>query len=429
MGFPSLKAIRKKADVVKETKKKLEAIANQVGKGDVLGVVKEVLPLIPGKLKDVVVPRKLRSTVKKVTSTIEKDVKYYEDKLLGQQNFKNLTVKEILSAINPEVAAVLVTAKTVGVLDALKTFDKSDWSISADALLKTPIAAGLPIPSLHGEGLSGPIVGYNKETNRIKLSALLTNSQIMLNPYGVLQEIEKATGKKAPKAVEAGAALLGMATTALKNMPAVLFERAQGGGLHYPGSNYIGPGTPVDSAGPPTTDMDALARIHDIHYSYLETQGVDVYKTFNMADRYMLARVDLTQPDGWAVLLGINAKKVFKNDFTPIPPIPSYTEVKEKGGIQSKAWLLNPQPMRMLTEEEIANKPVNPPSVTQAAQIVPKQAASLKPRRQNTKERILRKLPSLLERGKKGRIESPQESMARKMYSIGLAKDLVFPPQ
>ncbi len=108
----------------------------------------------------------------------------------------------------------------------------------------------------------------------------------------------------------------------------VLLGAAQGKGVIFPGSNYIGPLNEVgEGAPPPTSQMDDLARIHDIQYGMLIDQGVDAYFTFNQADVYMLEHADLTTVEGQAINLFIGAKKyLFKPENTPVEPVPTYLE-------------------------------------------------------------------------------------------------------
>jgi hypothetical protein len=115
------------------------------------------------------------------------------------------------------------------------------------------------------------------------------------------------------------------------NVSQVLLGAAEGKGVVYPGSNYIGP---LNYAGlgapPPLSKMDELARIHDLQYGWLIEQGVDAYYTFNMADVYMLENADLTTAEGQAINLFIGAKQdLFPPETTPVPAVPSYEECQQ----------------------------------------------------------------------------------------------------
>lgn len=112
----------------------------------------------------------------------------------------------------------------------------------------------------------------------------------------------------------------------LYGAPSSAVGAATGKGWLYPGSRYIGPGNPNNN-GKPTSYSDELAYVHDHQYSYLQRLGVNPYTTFNQADREMLANVDTTKPGGWAIYLGINAKRIFPNDDTPVPKIPSWDQL------------------------------------------------------------------------------------------------------
>ena len=100
---------------------------------------------------------------------------------------------------------------------------------------------------------------------------------------------------------------------------------ARGGGVIYPGSNYIGPGNSLD-AGRPTSQADAVAREHDYQYDYLQKQGVDPYFTWNEADRKAVRKVKTTSPSGAAVWAGLNQKRIFRRDDTPVPEVRKYGE-------------------------------------------------------------------------------------------------------
>lgn len=338
-----LRKLAQKSRVATQEIERLGMLRRSVGKGHVGKIFSKSMPTEhKGQLKMLVKQglRHMKNEVKKgVSAAKSAAVDVVKSKAL------DVGLTAISAAAGPEGPAIVAAARELGIVDALKTLDVKDWTIDATKL-KFPIETAV----------SGPIAGYNKETGRVKLTAIFAGAVAPINPYAAMKYAEGKTGVQAPAKVEAAVALMGYVVTVLQNAPTVFLQGIQGHGFHYPGTNYIGPGTDVDRAGPPTSTMDALARTHDIHYSYLESVGQKVYNRFNMADRYMLARVTLDTPEGWAVLVGINAKKIFKKDYTPIPPIPSYATVAAQTEIpQDKAWLLN-KPQRLLSDAEIAGK-------------------------------------------------------------------------
>lgn len=127
-------------------------------------------------------------------------------------------------------------------------------------------------------------------------------------------------------------ALKGMAIDSVKGVPKMVKTYKKTGALTFPGSNYIGPGNQLDM-GKPTSKADRLAYVHDHHYSELEKKGVNPYFTFNEADRQMLKNNDATTKHGMAVALGINAKRIFKNDYTPVSKVDPWE--KKYGGERS----------------------------------------------------------------------------------------------
>ncbi|MER4872250.1 hypothetical protein J9B33_26940, partial [Klebsiella pneumoniae] len=55
-----------------------------------------------------------------------------------------------------------------------------------------------------------------------------------------------------------------------------------------PGTHYVGPGNDLES-GPPTSALDAEARIHDIRYAQLQDLGIDPYTHYTAADQELLS--------------------------------------------------------------------------------------------------------------------------------------------
>lgn len=99
------------------------------------------------------------------------------------------------------------------------------------------------------------------------------------------------------------------------NLPKMTYNAYKGKGFVYPDTKYIGPGNPMD-LGTPINYDDNLAYIHDNQYDELIDKGINPYFTFNEPDREMIKNARLTTPAGRATWLGINAKRVFKNDYT-----------------------------------------------------------------------------------------------------------------
>lgn len=153
-------------------------------------------------------------------------------------------------------------------------------------------------------------------------------------------------------------------STLVSEAPEILLSGATGHGFHYPGANYIGPGTPLDNnPGRPTSQMDDLARIHDYQYGQLEAAGVNPYFTFNEADRYMLAHANLETAEGWAIYLGIGMKQIFPDDYTSVDPVPPYQERLDNpnpsmsvvGGISADAGP-SQRPLATVRQEEVGRK-------------------------------------------------------------------------
>jgi len=84
--------------------------------------------------------------------------------------------------------------------------------------------------------------------------------------------------------------------------------------LHWPGTNYLGPGTHVfDNISnnlKPTSYMDSVALLHDIDYS----KDMDPYK----ADLLAISRADNTM-QGFALKAGLGTKAVLDLAFHVLP--------------------------------------------------------------------------------------------------------------
>lgn len=163
---------------------------------------------------------------------------------------------------------------------------------------------------------------YDPGNDRVPLSTALSTNPLDTLNLDYTKVASKITGGKNIKAVS----LLESINTMVTHAPDILIHGLMGKGFHYPGSNYIGPGTKVETAGPPVNAMDAAARVHDIQYEELMRKGVDAYFTWNSSDRELIKKADLNEPMGWAVFAGMSAKKIFKYDDTPVTPVPPYPE-------------------------------------------------------------------------------------------------------
>ena len=94
------------------------------------------------------------------------------------------------------------------------------------------------------------------------------------------------------------------------NFISMYLSYRKGGGFVFPGSNYIGPGNPMNRS--VTSRMDEFARIHDIDYGELLKQGIDpkkVYCGFSEADERLMGSSDTTTPEGLACYGGMAVKK------------------------------------------------------------------------------------------------------------------------
>ncbi|AJP36445.1 putative capsid protein [Avon-Heathcote Estuary associated circular virus 19] len=89
--------------------------------------------------------------------------------------------------------------------------------------------------------------------------------------------------------------------------------------LHYPGYNYLGPGTKnFDRA--PRNDLDAAARKHDLDYGKLQRGGRNPYFKWFKADQRFLDRIakDKSVP-GWIARQTFRAKKYFAPQGDELP--------------------------------------------------------------------------------------------------------------
>lgn len=95
-----------------------------------------------------------------------------------------------------------------------------------------------------------------------------------------------------------------------KNAVKMVKDAKKGKGLVLPGSNYIGPGNPMNRK--VKSKGDALAKKHDEDYDEYLKAGVSkkkVYGGYSDADSRLRKASDTTTPEGVATYLGMTAKK------------------------------------------------------------------------------------------------------------------------
>jgi hypothetical protein len=95
------------------------------------------------------------------------------------------------------------------------------------------------------------------------------------------------------------------------NQAKMISRAAQGKGLVYPGTKYIGPGNPMN-LGEPVSAGDAVAMKHDFEYGRLLEKGVKpwkLYAGFSEADKRAMKEADVTAKHGLAIYMGMAVKK------------------------------------------------------------------------------------------------------------------------
>jgi hypothetical protein len=110
------------------------------------------------------------------------------------------------------------------------------------------------------------------------------------------------------KVAKAATKLAGRVTNP-KNVVKMVGDVAKGKGLVLPGSNYIGPGNPMNR--PVKSKGDALAKKHDEDYDRYLKAGYSkkkVYAGFSDADKKLMKKSDVTTPEGVATYAGMKAK-------------------------------------------------------------------------------------------------------------------------
>lgn len=83
--------------------------------------------------------------------------------------------------------------------------------------------------------------------------------------------------------------------------------------LHFPGYNWLGPGTDIVKAAAPVNSLDNKARLHDLHYdSYTKQGNNQYYWRDSRADRNFLRRIkNERSPEAWIAWWLFNQKRIF----------------------------------------------------------------------------------------------------------------------
>lgn len=118
-----------------------------------------------------------------------------------------------------------------------------------------------------------------------------------------ISSIAKGVGARA---VAAGR----LAGRVVRGAPGIAAGAAAGKGIILPGTNYLGPGNPMDR--PVTDEHDARAREHDLAYMRYADQGhskFNIYTGYSDADEKLRRESDTTHPSGLASYLGMTIKK------------------------------------------------------------------------------------------------------------------------
>lgn len=129
------------------------------------------------------------------------------------------------------------------------------------------------------------------------------------SPLDKLKKVKRKV-TKGLKIAKAAGEVVGDVTNPYK-MGKVIVGAAQGKGLVYPGSKYIGPFNPLNN-GKPTSSADAAARRHDIAYDNYLKKGVPekkLYLGFSTADQRLMDESDLTSKHGIVTYGGMAVKK------------------------------------------------------------------------------------------------------------------------
>jgi len=134
------------------------------------------------------------------------------------------------------------------------------------------------------------------------------------------------------------------------NRAKMYVNAARGKGLVYPGSNYIGPGNPIDN-GKTTSKADANAKQHDIDYGKYLDRGFSkkrVYAGYSDADERLLNKTKINSGASLAVNLGMGAKKLGHKLGLTGPKLKDteQSEQEQKQNNVKKASQRKPNPIR-----------------------------------------------------------------------------------
>lgn len=97
-----------------------------------------------------------------------------------------------------------------------------------------------------------------------------------------------------------------------KNQAKMIVKAAAGGGLVYPGSNYIGPGNPLKGQ-KEMSNADRLAHKHDREYGALLKKGIKkrkLYGGYSQADERLYRAADPTTEHGLVAKAGMGLKRL-----------------------------------------------------------------------------------------------------------------------
>lgn len=101
-----------------------------------------------------------------------------------------------------------------------------------------------------------------------------------------------------------------LAGRVVRGAPGIAAGAAAGKGIILPGTNYLGPGNPMNR--PVIDEHDARAREHDLAYMRYADQGhskFNIYTGYSDADEKLRRESDTTHPSGLASYLGMTIKK------------------------------------------------------------------------------------------------------------------------
>lgn len=142
---------------------------------------------------------------------------------------------------------------------------------------------------------------------RISLGVANKKSKYSATPRGIARGVSGKVVKGAKVARAMGQ--LGRRMTNPKKVGKMVKNAAKGKGLVLPGSNYIGPGNPMNRK--VKSKGDALAKRHDEDYDRMLKAGYSkkkVYGGFSEADKRLMKKSDVTTPEGIATYTGMKAK-------------------------------------------------------------------------------------------------------------------------